>query len=420
MTIEFNCPYCKSLIRVPDSARGGKGKCPKCSTRLTVPKSSTVKPIELPLAGKPVQVERPVEQPRDDQPREIENFFDPHYDPRKPDSSLPAETVPAPQSLPGEFPDEFSEELPRESPDLSSTPAIRKKVSLLKKLGRGLWMIPVGVGLVLCAGFGWYVWQEYQSERLGGELTAEAADELELPPLLIEKWSIQQPPDEVQTLLSELEKSPVPLLSSLMQVQLRGSSRGILVHLDKGESARFYRVEVGGNPPLTKFIAKHAADFEQQRVKEVERAATQFAIEYRKVIAKKAEQSSLTGFRNSMALPALVRGMGHQVVATHGRTIYPCVYEDREGGLYFLLPPDAKAFEISGRKHADGSVPFPAIYKVTVTGLMKVPAKTGEGSTDKSKTKKSKGKPGPVFKRSDEAEEKMDPEDDAAMKKKNE
>lgn len=412
MTIEFNCPYCKALIRVPDNAGGGKGKCPKCATRLTVPKVSASKPA-APLLIAPQPMPEPVQPdpPRVDPPREIENFFDPEYDPRKAASLEPADINEAPQSLPGEFPDEFADE----SPSPSSRTAIRPKVSLVKKLGRGLWLIPVVFALVLCGGFGWYVWQQYQSEQLGGELIAETADELELPPALVEKWSIKQPPDDVQAVLIDLEKSPVPLKSGLMLIELRGSSRGVLVHLATGPSARFYRVEVGGNKLLAKYLTKHAADLEQRRMKEIEQAATAFAIQYRKVIAKKAEQSSLTDFRNTLGIPALVRGLGHQVVATHGRTIYPCVYEDREGALYFLLPPDAKSFEISGRE-IDGTVVFPARYKVEVAGLMKVPAKKEQEPAGKSKDKK-----GPVFKRNDEPEEKMDSkvEDGAVPKKDN-
>ena len=409
MTIEFNCPFCKALIRVPDNAGGGKGKCPKCATRLSVPKTSTSKPVApVVIAPPPVEKSAQPGPPRVAPPREIENFFDPEYAPRKAASSVPIDIDEAPQGLPGEFPDEFADE----SPGPSLKTAIRPKVSLVKKLSRGLWLIPVGFVLVLCGGFGWYVWQQYQSEQLGGELVAETADELELPPALVEKSSIKQPSDDVQTVLIDLEKSPVPLLSSLMQVQLRGSSRGILVHLKTGPSARFYRVDVAGNKPLAKYLTKHAADLEQRRMKEVEVAATAFAIQYRKVIAKKAEQSSLTDFRNTLGLPALVRGLGHQIVATHGRTIYPCVYEDHEGALYFLLPPDAKEFEISGHKDDNGVVIFPGRYKVKIAGMMKVPAKKEDNPTGKSKNKK-----GPVFKRSDEPEEKMDSKDDATMKK---
>lgn len=405
MAIEFNCSYCSALIRVPDNAGGGKGRCPKCARRITVPKVSTVKPVAPPPVTAPVVsppvVEEPVEPER---PREIENFFDPDYDPRKASAAARGQTVAA-SSEPEGFPAAF--------PQSHAAPSMAAKI---KNQSRGgAWLVPLGFGLILCGIGGWFYWQQIQGERLGGELIAETADQLELIPALVEKASIKQPSDDVDAVLIDLEKSPVPLLSSLMQVQLSGSGKGVLVYLNAGPQARFYRVDVSRNEPLVKYQAKHVADLEQQRMKELQQAATAFAVAYRKVIAKQADQSSLTGFRNTLALPALVRGLGHQIVATHGRTIYPCVYEDHEGGLYFLLPPDVKEFEITGRTYENGAVVFPASYKVKVAGLMKVaPKKDGDAAgTPKSGSPKK----GPVFKRSDESEAMADPKEDAAMKK---
>ena len=416
MAIEFNCPYCAAVIRVPDTAGGGKGKCPKCATRLTVPKVSASKKVAPPSVGKlgtfaaPPVEESPfaglTESPVVDDSASDFTSADPEaFDASDPTAAFGFAEPPARRA--------------EQAGGQTLRPAVRPKVSVAVKLARamasGLWVVPVVIALSLAGVAGWYVWQQYQSEQLGGELVAETADELDLPPALIEKSSINQPIEDVDAVLIDLEKSPVPLRSAMMQVQLRGSKRGINVQLNTGQSARFYRVDVSGNKPLEKYMKKHAADFESRRIEEIERAATAFAIEYRKVIAKKAEQSSLKDFRDALALPALVHALGHQVVAIHGRTIYPCVYEDFNGALYFLLPPDAKEFEITGRKEGE-TVLFPARYKVTVSGMVKVPAKKGD-TTDKSTDKKSKKYQGPVFKRDDEPGGNMDSKDEAGMKK---
>jgi len=385
MAIEFNCPYCTALIRVPDNAGGGKGRCPKCATRISVPKVSTPRPVAPPPVEEPVQLDRP---------REIEDFFDPKYDPVRAAPSAPIDIVAAPQGQPDEFP-----AAPSLPPVFPSSIAAK----LQKKKRGGVWLVPLGFGLVLCGVAGGFFWQQFQAEQLGGELIAETAETLELVPGVVEKSSLRRPSDDVKAALSNLEKTPVPLLSGLMQVQLRGSSKGVLVYLNAGPQSRFYRIAVRGNEPLTKYYSQQAAGLEEQRLNDLEQAGTAFVGEYLKVIAKQAEQSSITGFRNSLALPALVRGLGHQLVATYGQTIYPCVYEDHEGALYFLLPPDAKEFEIAGRKHADGSVVFPATYKVKVVGLMKVPATKNEEATGKSKDKQQ-----PVTKQGDEPEETTD------------
>lgn len=413
MAIEFNCPFCKALIRVPDSAGGGKGKCPKCATRLTVPKASASKRAAPPPAEQPVLFAAPPA---------AESPFAGTAAPPVVEETAFSLTEDSPEVFEEPDPmaafgfDEPSSSSLDETPSRSTRPAVRPKVSVAVRVARGLWVVPVVVALGLAGVAGWYIWQQYQSEQLGGELVAEWADELELSPVLIEKSSIKQPPDDVEAVLVDLEKSPVPLRSPMMQVQLRGSKRGVHVTVNTGQVSRFYRVDVNGDKALAKYLKKHEADFEERRMKGIEQAATAFAVEYRKVIAKKADHSSLTEYRDSLALPGLVRGVGHQVVATYGSTIYPCVYEDLGGALYFLLPPDAKEFEIMGRKIGE-SVAFPARYKVTVVGMMKVPAKKGDNATDNSKDKKSKKKPGPVFKRSDEPEEKMDSKDEAAMKK---
>lgn len=412
MAIEFNCPYCSALIRVPDNAGGGKGKCPKCATRLTVPKAPKTKRGPSPSQKQSAQFSSPLAE---------ESPFALSAAP--PDANGGAyavadagpdvvdeadSTVPIGFSEPSSRPAEDRSALATQSTDRAKS-SLGK--SLIRKVSRNLWLVPVVFGLVLTVGFGWYVWQLYQSEQLGGELIAETAGELELPPVLVEKWSIEQPADDLQAVLSNLEKTPVPLRSPLMEIELRGSSRGVFVQLTTGPSARFYRVDMSGDKRLAKYLDKHVTEFEKRRMATIERAATAFATDYRKVVTKEANQSSLKDFRNTLALPALVRGLGYHVVATHGRTIYPCVYEDHEGALYFLLPADVKSFEISGRPEGDGTVRFPARYEVTVSGPIKVFAVTGSKSRAKPK-----GKQGPVFKRSDEPAEKTDSPDEATMK----
>ena len=403
MTIEFNCPYCTALIRVPDKAGGGKGRCPKCATRISVPKYSTARPVVPPPAA--------------DSP-----FAPPAAAPAAPAAAGDAITfgeagpetneAAAPSgpldifAAPARPPGAFLTATPRQPVHPTSVAA-----RLRKKKSGSAWLVPFLFGLIACGVGGWFAWPYFLTEQLGGELIAETADSLELPPGLVAKSSIRHSSSEVEAVLADLEKSPEPLISARMQVQLRGSSKGLLVHLNGGPKTQFYRIVVRDNAPLTNYLSKHSAELEEQRMQDIERTGTAFFAEYRRVATKKADKSSLKGFRDTLALPALVRGLGHQLVANYGRTAYPCVYEDHEGAVYFLLPPDAREFEITGRKHADGSVMFPATYKIKVAGEMKVPAKKEEEPADKSKDKKK-----PAAKDGDEPEEKMDSKD-AAMKK---
>ena len=409
MAIEFNCPYCTAVIRVPDNAGGGKGRCPKCATRISVPKVSTPKRGAPPVEPQVVLAPPPTDQP----------LFT--LDVSSSEVASSGNSIPSVDPLEVNFADASSatdDALPSDSMDIFSSehhadtdaPKPRRK-----KSGVG-WKVPaVVVVLLFAAAGGWFFWQEKLGASLSGDLIAETADELELPPGFVEKSLLGSSSEVAEAMLTKLEKSPLPLTSSLMQVQLSGYKKGLLVKLNLGLQSRFYRVDVSDNLPLRQFRSKHAPELEGRRVFEVEQAAKSFATAYSQVLAKKADMSSIAEFRDTLALPALVRGVGHQLIATHGRTAYPCVYEDSEGAWYFLMPPDVKSFVITGRKDANGTIPFPATFKVKVAGMMKPLSKPGDKHDDEPSSK-SKGKPKKPADEPDPADAEMDPKEEPDKK----
>ncbi|MFK7779195.1 MAG: hypothetical protein QM501_13900, partial [Gimesia sp.] len=66
-------------------------------------------------------------------------------------------------------------------------------------------------------------------------------------------------------------------------------------------------------------------------------------------------------------LNSLMGGLGYHMEARVNNKIYPCVHDDFEGGLYFLVPKGTLQFEIVGRKMENGWTTFPGKYKVQVT-----------------------------------------------------
>ena len=53
MAIQFSCPHCTALIRVPDSASGKTGQCPQCQTQLLVPAVEIPPPAVASNASEP-------------------------------------------------------------------------------------------------------------------------------------------------------------------------------------------------------------------------------------------------------------------------------------------------------------------------------------------------------------------------------
>ena len=284
-------------------------------------------------------------------------------------------------------------ELPTIEP--SPTKPVAKRSKKRKQVNNGL-IIGGVIGLVLIAIAGYVIASLLMAEHLAGDLIAGTSETVELRPALIDQSRFKLSQDDVTELLKKLEKKPIPLNSNSMQVELAGSSKGLQISVAAGTQSRFYRVKTSGVELIQKYLRKHASELEEQRSREVNRTATEFMEAYQNVLAKKAPAESITVFRDSMAIPSLVGGFGHQLVAASGRTLYPCIYEDSEGGLYFLLPAGITDFEIIGRATSGGRTVVPAEFKVKVKGEIVLPKsadksadnKKPEAETVKSKLKK--------------------------------
>ena len=390
MAIEFNCPNCSAIIRVPDNAAGGKGRCPRCNTRIKVPKASA------PRAPK-----------KEDDDLGLELFAAPENDvaPGEVASAQPSEVASEPASLEEMFAPKSRGlgELPVESPRAPLRPGSMASKLKKKKSSGGL-LVGLFFGVILCGVLGWYYFQTQMGERLGGELIAETAPTLELKPIEVSASLFKRSPDEMKKYVEELQKSPVRLPSVLMQVQISASKKAVTVHVGAGTQTQFYRIDVKNDPALMKFRSTHGIEFEEIRVVEVESAGAEFLQQYQRVLDKSAGQAVLNDFRNSFALPALVRGFGLQLVAVRGQHIYRCVYEDNDGALYFLMPPGIQEFEVTGKKGKDGKSLFPGTYKVLVGNEIQEPTK---GKSDKKSKPSDEPKEEPAM---------SEPKDDGEMK----
>jgi hypothetical protein len=330
MAIEFRCPYCAAPIRVGDDAAGKPGRCPRCATRLTVPQP-VMRPV-VPAASAP--------------PPEVEILPEPIL------ASAP-EIAPV---MPGE--------LPNPAVSVSASPLVRR----VKRRRRrsAAWVIPLLCGLALFGGMGWYVWQHVLPKPLAGELVAEVFDDAEIPPVLVSLDHSRLPMRQRTPLLEALEAEPVPLLSDLMQVQIRGAKSGLSISIAPGPKTVWYRIDPSRHPGLAEYRMAHAMELDRPRQAEVDQAAEEFLERFAEVRDGKSPETSVTSFRDRLALNALVRGLGYHVTATVGPRQYPCVAETDDGHLYFLLPPGLQQFELTGRKHADGPARFSGHFTVKV------------------------------------------------------
>jgi hypothetical protein len=376
MAIEFQCPYCTAAIRVPDSAAGKKGTCPKCGTKLLVPQ------IEIPpQTDTGVDAEEQTPPPRPAPPPFAPSEF--------PTPGVPTSgpAVPAGGDQAGAF--DFdpsgpaaSEPDDKESSDEPFIPEFSPAAqpSLAAKLRRrqrarwtGLLMPLLFGGLLLAAGV-WYYWTT--RPVLEGELPAVALAEAKLPPRLVRTEIADVSPSTAEFVQSGLAESPERLRSNLMEMEFRGvPRRGIEVSLIEGTDTRFYRVDIRADRHLNDYMRQHADELDKAHQAELRRYVTRFYTDWEQAEQADRPIDDLLGFRDGLGLNALTGSLGFHLAAEHAGKKYRCVYEDDQGRVYFLLPRNVRTFRLRGRELPDGRTPFPGDYTVNVVETEAPPEK---------------------------------------------
>jgi len=331
MTIEFRCPYCTAAIQVADSAAGTSGKCPKCAAKLTIPRPAALAPPKPPPSAAPTAA--PVEPVGGVDLGEGAAAIVPVVD-----------AAPAPLTAP----------IGRRRRRRKPIPPAVLIVFLL--------VIVAAVG----GAAGWLYYQDWRSKQLVGELTAVELGYVELAPAMIDRTVIAVSEKEREELLRELQQNPLPMISELMQIQFRGSKAGLSIAIARGAKSNWYKVDTNSLPVLANYIQNQTEPLRTRRNEQVERAATEFLRQFQSVSQQKALDETILQYRDKLGVTALVRGVGLEAIAIVGQNMYPCVYEEADGTLYFLLPPRVKQFELTGRKNAAGRAIFPGRFTVTV------------------------------------------------------
>ena len=406
MAIQFNCPYCTSPIRVPDSAGGKRGTCPRCKAKILVPKlkrKTSPAATEQPAA----QTEPPRKKrrrPIRDRLAETPDFAGISEAETNPAASGEAEipafsdvTASNSESAPPPLPVSHSPAPPLPpsaaivtNPSPFATPyarALRRR----QRRRRSVW-IPVLFGLLLVGSVaGFLVWTGRQ--KLEGTLEAVILPDANLQPKTVNDAMVPLEEETVRTVLAHLRKNPLPNLQSdrnLMMHEVVATSSGLSISVFATDSVQFFRVDVRKNKAMRKFLKSNREKLDRPRIEELESGLKRFFHSTADSLANGGgiENDSLDEFRRNVVLPALVGGAGYHLVASVDHKLYLCMYEDKVGRLYFLLPMGTKKFTIVGRKLADGTRLFPGRYTVNVSG----PAETGSND---AKTESDPAKPAP-------------------------
>tara|TARA_R110002095_G_scaffold152237_4_gene132133 strand:- start:96434 stop:97192 length:759 start_codon:yes stop_codon:yes gene_type:complete len=174
--------------------------------------------------------------------------------------------------------------------------------------------------------------------------------------------------DVVQAVNQSLKETSRRVQSDLMDMVFYGSEQGgLFIRLKAGKDTELVRVDLTGDPALMDYISQNGVQLDQPRISEFETYLKQFYTEWYQFLESGEVMPDLLTYRNKVGLNSLMGGLGYHMEARVNHKIYPCVHDDFEGGLYFLVPRGTLQFEILGRKLDNGWTSFPGKYQVQVT-----------------------------------------------------
>lgn len=335
MTIQFNCPYCTSTLKVPDSTAGKQGDCPRCGTKLLIPN-----PIKEELQTAPST--ESVASSSELQPV------------TSPDAG--AETGDQGPATP------LVSVEPR--PMTSMTSQYLRKRRKSNAGGIILFLLFFGLMLGVAGYFYWAYGPNLEGNLVAARFNAESA-KLEQQ---LKSDSSDISKDVVQAVNQSLKETPRRVQSDLMDMLFYGTEQGGLkIRLKAGGDTELVRVDLTGDPALMDYISQNGVQLDQPRISEYETYLKQFYTEWYQFLESGGVMPDLLTYRNRVGLNSLMGGLGYHVEARVNNKIYPCVHDDFQGGLYFLVPRGTIQFEMLGRKMENGWTPFKGKYQVQVT-----------------------------------------------------
>lgn len=373
MAIQFNCPSCGAMIRVPDNAAGKKGTCPQCSEKLLVPDVVPVASGGRQPPDSPVSIGTTA---RTELPR-LEPLAVPTASPAFPDFSNPA----AQSAPPDVAPQLGLPPLVVGAADTSIGLGLKTKALKKKRKNQGAWIVPALCVVGLIGVLGWYFWKS--QPKLEGQLEAQAVSDLQVEPGLIPGDVSGLSKADLAEVLRHLKAEPARWTSTASRMTLKGTDGGVEVSIDPGTASHFVRVSPAKNPAFLAYITQHAEELDKPRRASIAAHGPKLFAAWKDQFDKHESITDQKSHRDLVALPALVTGVGYHLEAVIRGTAHPCVYEDGDGRVYFLLPNATKSFVLQGR-HGVGGLSIPANFQVKLAGTAAAPAAR---KSSKNKTK---------------------------------
>lgn len=347
-----------------------------CRTKLVVPTPKTAPPEAAPpvaVAPAPPYVMPALPYPQ--VPPFVPGVIPPQYAPPMPMSPVPG--VPLP-------PTPFNPLAPSAGVMHEDVvPSVVRRTRKKSNVSGDVWKwTTIGVILLLVGGIAFLFFnQRPKIDPLKGELTASRLSDGKLEPVLIHRDWIQLEEEVVETVLKEMEKRAVTLKSESLILRFQGNEQGIKITAAPGPRADLIAVNILDHKALAAWYKRESAPLADTGRKDATLAAKRFVQDWAQAEARGDKKPDFSRYHDDLGLTALASGVGNEIIAIVGETIYRCVAE-QGGRLYFLLPSGTQRFELQGRDHGKGHILFPGHFRVKVVAEAETPKKSDKPKPD--------------------------------------
>lgn len=347
MAILFSCPYCTASVKVPDSASGKLGACPKCGTKIRIPVVAIPPPTPI-VAPSPVLPVAPQVAPGLDL-----GFLDPQA----------AIAPPAPPPRPATPADPFDFSSSTAAAPAYSPSASRKKTAAPRKpMGSGPLFV-VGLALLALAGAGIWTYVQslpvYEGTVAGMRIPSGQAIAVTVP------WStIEVPPQTQLPVIEYFKQHKTALTNNLLKIDIGASPQGLIVRFETTAESMLVSVDPQLVPDIKTLIIQNKAAWDESRKRELTLSAQELCDIVAKAQAAGTRMENVSNYRDTVALNALVRGLGRHCVAVANKVNHPCVFEDELGQLFFVVHHQATDILVVEKSGEGRAQVLPAEFRI--------------------------------------------------------
>lgn len=263
----------------------------------------------------------------------------------------------------------FDSEPEDEYPAASAIAQLRKK----KPVSVWLFIMPI-LGVAAIAG-GVYAYLKASEPKFVGDVAGKRFD-LKKPITVTISWQEAGAGEEEQKVIrSILDKKPLPLASPLTVVSFSSDGRGIVIEAKNGYDTDIVQVDPQQIPIVANWLLRNGEKLQISRSTTIGPAAREFATKIGGLIQSQSKitSSEFAEFRDRLALPALNKSLGHWCGAVVDNQIYPCIFEDPQGLLYFAVPTNARFFQVREKGTPPAGM-LPPTFQINVSLPPRAPA----------------------------------------------